>query len=273
VPAGAAGARTLAIAGGKGGVGKSNIALNLAIALAAEEQRVCLLDANLGLGNIDLLCGLNGYWNLEHVLSGARTLRQILLEGPGGVRVIPGAAGLIELADCPAGAQRDLLAQLREVEAEHDFVILDTGGGIHRTVRSFIAAADSALIVATPELTAVADAYATIKALSAGGPADLQVLVNRAESARQAGALFDRIRKTTEVFVHAEIGLAGCIPEDPHVPRAVAARRPFVASHPYCPAARAIGELARKLAAGTPSRASAGSFFSRILDRFLSRAA
>lgn len=266
-------AKTIALAGGKGGVGKSNIALNLAVALAGLKQQVCVLDAHLGLGNIDLLCGLNGYWNLEHVLSGARTLEQIILPGPGGIRVIPGAAGLADLADCPPAAQRDLFDQLRQVEASHDFVILDTGGGIHRTVRAFVNAADDVLVVATPEVTAVADAYATIKALSGGDAPRLRLLANRVDSESQAGRLFERIRKTTELFVHVELDFAGCIPEDAHVQRAVASRRPFVTAYPHCAAARAIGDLARRWCRQAESHTLRGSFFERICNRFSRRAA
>src|SRR5262245_25715890 len=101
-------AQTISITSGKGGVGKSNIALNLGIVLAQTGHSVCLLDANLGLGNIDLLCGLNGYWNLSHVMTGARTLEEIALEGPHGLKVIPGASGLSETADCSPSAQQDI---------------------------------------------------------------------------------------------------------------------------------------------------------------------
>src|SRR5262245_24032075 len=132
------GARTVAVTSGKGGVGKSNIALNLAIALRQAGRSVCILDANLGLGSIDLLCGLNGYWNLSHVLSGARTIAEITLEGPAGIHLIPGASGLVDLADAPPAAQREILTQLEEVERSHDDMIVDTGSGIHRLVRGFV---------------------------------------------------------------------------------------------------------------------------------------
>jgi flagellar biosynthesis protein FlhG len=139
-------ARTIAVTSGKGGVGKSNIALNMAIAMSRLGKSVCLLDACLGLGNLDLLCGLNGYWNLSHVVTGTRSLKDVVLDGPDGIHVIPGASGLIELADCPETLQRELLFQMEELERSHDILIVDTSTGIHRIVRQFATAADQILL-------------------------------------------------------------------------------------------------------------------------------
>ncbi|MFN0050552.1 MAG: MinD/ParA family protein [Planctomycetales bacterium] len=261
----ASGARTVALTSGKGGVGKSNIALNLAIALQQAGQGVCLLDANLGLGNIDLLCGLNGYWNLGHVISGARTVADIVLDGPAGVHVVPGASGLLDLADSSPAAQRDILTQLEELERQHDFLILDTGTGIHRTVRRFVAAAETVLVVTTPEPTAIADAYATLKALAAGR--DLvqpQILVNLAESPEQAREIISRVQQTARAFLRLNVISAGFIPRDPAVPQAVWQREPFFASQPRCPAGRAIEQLARRLIQLNPSVVDRRSFFGRF---------
>lgn len=202
-------AQTIAVTSGKGGVGKSNIALNLAIALARRNASVCLLDANMGLGNIDLLCGLNGYWNLSHVINGARDLKDVILCGPAGVNVIPGASGLAEAADCPEAAQDELLRQLRELERTHDFLIVDTGTGIHRTVRQFVTPADVVLVVTTPEPTSIADAYATIKALSACEVDRIETLVNQADSHQQARAILGRLQQTSRMFLRRDVVAAG----------------------------------------------------------------
>lgn len=260
-----ANARTIAVTSGKGGVGKSNIALNLAITLARFEHSVCLLDANLGLGNIDLLCGLNGYWNLSHVISGARTLRDITLEGPAGVHVIPGASGLHEVADCPSAAQRDILAQLEELEHNHDFLVIDTGTGIHRSVRQFVSAADTILVVTTPEPTSIADAYATIKALTAGPmKSEPQVLVNQADSLEQARDIIARLQQTARTFLHTTIGSSGSIPRDEAVAQAVIRRVPFVVEHPRSPAARAIDQLARRMINISQQQTNRDTFFSKF---------
>lgn len=265
-PSHVARAQTIAVTSGKGGVGKSNIALNLAIALARLDASVCLLDANMGLGNIDLLCGLNGYWNLSHVISGARTLSEIVLDGPAGVHVIPGASGLADMADCPASVQQDLLRQLEELEQAHDCLVIDTGTGIHRLVRQFVSAADIVLVVTTPEPTSIADAYATIKALSAKEPPRIEALVNRAESASQGRAVMERLQQTTRLFLHAELGAAGCVPDDPHVSIAVRQRQPFQVEAPDCPAAKALEQLARRFR-GAAVPAERGPFFPRFWQR------
>lgn len=257
-------ARTVAVTSGKGGVGKSNIALNLAVALQNQSRRVCLLDANLGLGNIDLLCGLNGYWNLSHVLSGARTVAEVLLDGPAGIHVVPGASGLIDVADSSPAAQRDVLAQLDEMERCHDFLIIDTGSGIHRAVRQFVAAADHALVLTTPEPTSIADAYATIKALTAGSEIQPHVLVNQSDSAELAREIIARMQQTARTFLHAQVHSAGFIPRDPAVPSAVFRRVPFLLDNPRSPASRAIEQLARRVANFPEGRTSREPFFDQF---------
>lgn len=261
-------AHTIAVTGGKGGVGKTNIALNAAIAMAEQETTVCLLDANPGLGNIDLLCGLNGYWNLSHVVTGARTLREIVLHGPGGVDVIPGFSGLNDLADGTESVQADiynqLFNQLRELEEQYDYILIDTGTGIDRSVRRFITASDLVLIVTTPEPTAVADAYATIKSLSSVEELQLDVLVNRAVSSDQADVIIDRLRQTSRLFLRTDVESMGFLPRDESVPDAVTRRIPFLLHNPESPASRAVRQLARRLKNRAGRQTPHESFFSRI---------
>ncbi|HEY3963795.1 MAG TPA: MinD/ParA family protein [Planctomycetaceae bacterium] len=258
-------ARTIAVTSGKGGVGKSNVALNLAIALQKMGHNVCLLDANLGLGNIDLLCGLNGYWNLSHVISGARTVREIVLEGPCGIHVVPGASGLFDSADCSPIGQREILLQLEELEQHHDYLIIDTGTGIHRTVRRFVSAADTVLIVTTPEPTAIADAYATLKALSSGTELfQPHILVNLADSPAQAREIIARVQQTARTFLHLTVSSAGHIPRDPTVPAAVARRKPFVVDGSRSAAGMAIEQLARRMINMALPQSERGSFFSHF---------
>ncbi len=263
---------------GKGGVGKTNIALNLAIALARLGSRTCLVDANLGLGNIDLLCGLNGYWNLSHVVSGARNVREIVLAGPDGVDVIPGANGLAELADCTAVVQADVVRQLAEFEETHDFLVIDTCAGIHRSVREFLDACDIVLVVTTPEPTSIADAYALIKTLSGCDIPRLEVLVNQSDSAPQAHLVAERIQQTARMFLHLDVTAGGFVPKDPRVSAAVVRRRPFVVESPNSPASSAIHQLAmrlkRVLEMQSPQTAARrGSYFSRMQTDRVQRAA
>lgn len=263
--------RTLAITSGKGGVGKSVIAVNLAVALARLGLRICLLDGNLGVGNVDLLCGLNGYWNLSHVVTGARQIADICLEGPAGVRVVPGASGIVEIADCPPATQAQLLEQFQLLEAEHDILLIDTGSGIHRLVRQFALAADQVLIVTTPEPTSIADAYATIKAVNSPQGPELSVVVNQSTEA-QAERILERIHATARTFLRTGLSLGSGIPHDPAVPQSVQARRPFVELSPNSPASRAVSRLAEKLA-GQPQVFSHQGFFARLWPKFEHRAA
>lgn len=257
-------ARTIAVTSGKGGVGKSNIALNLAIALKRSGSEVCLLDANLGLGNVDLLCGLNGYWNLAHVISGVRSLNDIVLDGPENIRVIPGASGLTDIADCPPIAQREILRQLEEIEDDNDFIIIDTGTGIHDSIRRFVIAADIVLLVTTPEPTSIADAYATVKALSACSELpEILTVVNQARSRQQAETIIERLHETARLFLRVNVGSAGFIPYDENVSLAVTQQRPLLVHTANSPAARSIERIGRFLKNGTVAMSGRG-FFSKL---------
>jgi len=260
-------ARTIAVASGKGGVGKSNIALNMAVAMARLGKSVCVLDACLGLGNIDLLCGLHGYWNLSHVVTGARALKDVVLDGPDGIHVVPGASGLIDLADCPAATQRELLFQMDELERAHDFLIVDTSTGIHRVVRQFATAADQVLLVTTPETTSMADAYATIKALATPDAPPVDVVVNQAESVSQAKAIVARLQQTSKMFLRTSVSFAGSVARDAAVVRAISQRKPFVVESPNCPAATDMHQLARRVISSGGSLKTFQSYFERFRTR------
>jgi flagellar biosynthesis protein FlhG len=260
-------ARVIAVTSGKGGVGKSNISLNLAIALSRADARVCLIDANPGLSNIDLLCGLNGYWNLSHVVSGARALSEIILDGPEGIHVVSGAGGLAQLRDCPLEVRRDVLRQTAQLDEQHDYLVIDTGTGVQDSPRTLAAAADVALVVTTAEPTSIADAYATVKGLSAAPPPNLMVVANQVESARQAAAIIDRMRRTAGLFLHTEITHAGHIPHDRSVVQSVARRIPLLVGTPRSAAAQAIVQLARRVKSAADGSPPLGGYFPRIADR------
>ena len=268
--------RTIAFCSGKGGVGKSVISLNLALALAQSGASVCLMDVNLSLGNIDLLCRLNGYWNLSHVVSGARSLKEIQLQGPLGINVVTGASGLTDLADCSEAVRKDVLGQMQELEATHDYLILDNGTGIHRSIRQFVTSADDVLIVTTPEPTAIADAYATIKSLSNIESLEIQTLVNQCTSTAQGENVFQQLKKTTELFLHTGLIQAGLIPHDVNVVQSIYDRDPVILSNPNSPAAEAIFRLAQHLINLNKTKelkSKQESYFPRLWKRLLGDAA
>ena len=241
-------AQTIAVASGKGGVGKSTMAVNLASQLARLNRRVVLLDADLGTANVDVMCNLNPTGGLGDVIAGRRRLSEVAVQAPGGFQVIPGASGLAEVAAMPRDVLDRLTSQLVLLEAAADVLILDTGAGVGPAVLSFCAAAERTLLVTTPEPTAIADAYALIKALhSELQPPEIQLLVNQTHNAEEGRGVFDRIAGVSKHFLGAEIRYAGQVPMDPRVQKAVRRRVPFTLEYPHCPAASALMRLAHGL--------------------------
>ena len=253
----------VAFTSGKGGVGKSNLALNVAIALSQLGARVCVLDANPGLSNIDLLCGLNCYWNLSHVLTGAKSLSEVVLKGPEGINVLPGASGLIELTHLDHRKPPELCEQIELFGSAYDFLVVDTGAGIQRSSSQFAAAADVTFVVTTPEPTAIADAYATVKTWHADFSIYPEVIVNRAESEQQAQQILGRFAQTIETFLRCTAP-AGCwVSEDEFIQRAVVARQPFLILAPETAAAKQVRQIAKRLFAGARSSRN-GSLLHRL---------
>ena len=267
-----AAALSIAVTSGKGGVGTSSIALNLAIALGQLNVRAALIDASLGLGHIDLMCGLNGYWNLEHVLAGSRRLDDVTLDGPSGIHVVPGGGAMTarlpitdsDAFDTPRSPGHDTVRQLVALEANHDVLLLDASGAGHPFVFHPGGGTNIVILVTTPEPTSLADAYATIKSLPRHVDTRLMILVNRVESARKAGELYQRLLQTTRLFLESEPTLAGWIPDDPEVGQAIRQRTPLLIQAENSPAARAISQLASRLLYQTPRDPEAPGVFQRL---------
>jgi flagellar biosynthesis protein FlhG len=271
-------APVLAIASGKGGVGKSNIALNLAIALARRGVRVTVLDADVGVANIDVLCGINPARRLDAAFSpGATRLQDLTIDAPGGFRLVPGSAGLSRLAELTGDQRQQLIAQICELGDHADLLIVDTGAGVGALVTALVAWADMSLIVTTPEPTAIADAYALIKIAMARAPRpalrpDLHIVVNAADSASEAARVHARLSSVSERFLGQVLPMAGAIAADPHVVRAVRMRCPLMLRSPGAPASLAMIALADRVAQslGLSLESGGGLAVSRgIVRRFL----
>lgn len=258
--------RSVVIVSGKGGVGKSVIAFNLAATLARQNTAVGMLDISDGTGSLGLLGNQNGYWNLEHVLAGSRSLQEVTLSGSNGTQIIPGSRHLLNTATIRTAAWRELM----EFEQRQAWLIADLGFDVGRA-RSIAAAVNHALLVTTPEPTSVAEAYGTLKSLAAAGVARVSVLINQADSNEQAAQIMDRLRHAARTFLSSDISLAGIIPFDPVVAQAVFRRVPWIEVDPGCPAQLAIEQVAQRLNR-TVSGKSEG-FFERLTGRSASRAA
>jgi flagellar biosynthesis protein FlhG len=240
--------RTLAIASGKGGVGKSNLAANLAVALGERGARVLLLDADFAQANLDLLLGLHPRFDLQHVVSGEKTLEEIVVPGPNGVRLVPASSGSPELAELDDFTRECLLRNIGLLDDEVDLVLIDTATGVSQHVTSFCRSADDVLVICTPELPAFSDAYGLIKLLHAQGLARApHLLVNQAGSAEEAEETAHRIRLVARRFLHLELEYWGAVPFDAAVPRAVRLQEPVVTAFPNSPAAAAYRALAERL--------------------------
>jgi len=240
--------RTLAIASGKGGVGKSNLAANLAVALGELGARVLLLDADLAQANLDLLLGLNPRYDLQHVVSGEKSLEEIMVEGPRGVTLLPAASGVPALAELDDYRRECLLRGLRLLAAGADVILIDVASGTSRQVLSFCLAADQVVMVTTPEMPAFSDAYAMIKLLQQSGlkrpPA---LVVNAAASPEEAEEIAHRLRLVARRFLKLEPESWGYVPIDAAVPSAVRRQEPVVTAFPRSPAAHAYRSLAARL--------------------------
>ncbi len=260
-------AHAIAVCSGKGGVGKSNLAVNLAAVLASTGRKVCLLDADLGLANADVLCNVTPRLTLEHVVAGRCRLWDAMIPAPGGFRLIPGASGVSRLANLRSNERHGILRQLAALERAADVIIVDTGAGLSRNVVTFAAAAHTTLVATTPEPTAVTDAYGMIKALlSRRDDVDLRLVVNCAASHGEAQNVHARIDRVSRNFLDAPVQWGGWIPTDPHLPWAVRQRVPVAIAAPESAAAQAITSIARGLV-GDPASENAGptgGFFSRL---------
>jgi flagellar biosynthesis protein FlhG len=260
--------RTIAFTSGKGGVGKSNLVLNTGLALAQRGRRVTLLDGDLGLASINVLLGLSPRYDLRHVLTGDRPMRDIVLQGPHGLSIIPAGSGIAELANLDGEARDLLLGQLAMLAETVDYLLIDTGAGINDTVLNLVAASDEAIVITRPEPTALADAYALIKVIVNQEPAyPFHLLINMVRDAAQAEQVFGSLEQILVRFLGYQPGNAGHVVSDPRVGQGVVQQVPFTILAPQCQATRDIEALATRILGADPKDADArrrGSFWARI---------
>ncbi len=239
--------QVIAVTGGKGGVGKTSVAVNLATALASAGRRVMLLDGDLGLANVDVFLGLSPRHTMAHVLSGERSLEEIIIESPQGFKVVPGASGVAELANLSAAGHLGLVQAFSALSGRIDTMIVDTSAGISHSVVQFTQAAQQVLLVVCDEPASMTDAYALTKVMSRGhGITTFRVVANMVRSPGEGENLFRKLERVTSRFLDVTLDYVGEIPEDPYLKRAIREQRPVLAAFPACPASRAFKKLALK---------------------------
>ena len=261
------GCDTIAVTGAKGGVGKSNLAVNLAVALGRMDRKVLLVDGDLGLANLDVLLGLVPTRTVEHLVRGEATMDELLLDGPAGVKVLPAASGVPELARLDEGTRRILLSALGGGEMRDQTVVVDTGAGIGEATRALQLAASRVLVVTTPEPTSLVDAYASLKVLWTADPdKPVDLVLNLVEDEDEARGAFEQISRATSHFLGCKPGLLGSVVRDPKVSEAVRRQKPVLELHPSCPASRCYERIALSLMSMPVLPDAPDGYWDRLLD-------
>ena len=259
----------LAIASGKGGVGKTHIAANLAICLAASGKKVLLLDGDVSLGNLDIILDLNHKYNISHLISGRKTIEEIINVGPCGIKVICGTSGLEQLANMTEFERQKLTQQLSGLQEASDIIVIDTAAGISKQVVSFCLAANHMLIVTTPEAAAMTDAYAMIKVLVGNGfNQRISLIVNMAESLAEGKKTYQQIANVTRRFLNTSISSAAILLKDDKMAMAARMRKPVVLAFPRADITASIANLAAKLGKSQNTITASDGFFEKVVNWF-----
>ena len=240
--------RSIAIASGKGGVGKTNTALNLALALSRGKRKVLLVDGDLGLANIDVLLGLTPRHTLEHVIDGRLDIMDVMVDGPFGLKILPSASGIGEMSELSREKQDVLFRGLRQLDEEMDYLIIDTGAGISSNVLRFSATAGEVVVVVNAEPTSLTDAFALMKLLSVKYQVShFHLIANSVASEKEGGRVFLRLKQACNQFLSVRLDFLGAVPTDKHVRLAVRQQKALLELYPNSPAGMALRRIAVKL--------------------------
>jgi flagellar biosynthesis protein FlhG len=263
--------QVIAVTGGKGGVGKTCVAINLAAALAAQHKRVLLFDGDLGLANADVQLGLAPRHTLEHVLDGRCTLEEAIIDTPAGFRLIPAASGVTRLTTLTTTEHLGLVQAFSNLACQIDVLIIDTAAGISDSVRQFCQAAQHVLVVLRDEPASLADAYATVKVLNrAHGVSRFKVLANMSTATGSGETLFRKLQRVTDRFLDVVLEYAGEIPEDRFVRSAISGQRSVFATYPSAPSSRAFARLAQRTSKWPAAQGPRGNI-EFMMERLLPR--
>ncbi|HVO65618.1 MAG TPA: MinD/ParA family protein [Syntrophales bacterium] len=260
--------RVIAITSGKGGVGKTYITANLAYILSKMKRKTLIFDADMGLSNIDVILGISPKYNMHHVLLGEKSLTEIIVPGPGGIKILPAASGIQEMAELSKGQKLTLMEELNDLNEGFDFMLIDTAAGITGNVLYFNMAAKEIIVVVSPEPTSLTDAYALIKILYNGhAEKRIMLIVNMVKNSHEAQEVFAKLSKATEHFLDLSIEYLGYIINDEKVTDAVRQQKMFAEIYPYNHASKCLSSIAKKICREKPDKYNLGSmkFFSRAI--------
>ena len=264
-------ARTIAVTSGKGGVGKTAMVVNLGVALVSLGHRVCVLDVDLGTANIDVILNLTPRWNLAHVIAGEKDILEVLVEGPGGLVVLPGGSGLQELTALDDRQFGKLRSQFQRLERYADILLLDTGSGLSRSVTNFVLAADEAIVLTTPEPHAITDAYALLKVVSQYETnLPIRLVVNRARDSGEAETIARKMIFASQRFLGIDMGYLGFVSEDPAVGQAIRRQQDLLTAFPRSRAAADVRRLAAGVAEGLAGALPPPSRYRTLVHRLRS---
>lgn len=259
----------LAVCSGKGGVGKTNVATNIAVAMGARQRSVCLLDADVSLANVDVLLGLQPRFNLSHVVRGEADLASTILTGPNNVRIVPASSGSFSMTDLPAASQAAIIQSFGELRNQPDVMIVDTAAGISPQVARFVQAAQHAVVVVCDEPASLTDAYALIKVFSKHyGMSRFQIITNQSATPAAGRALFTKLSRVTDSYLDVVLRHLGDVPRDNYLVKAVQEQRAVVDAYPKSPAGNAFLKIAKGIEALPAAREVSGGiefFFERLL--------
>ena len=251
--------RVIAVTGGKGGIGKTNVSVNMSLALAKLGKRVVLMDADLGLANVDVQLGLEPSRNLSDVLNGECSLQEVMIDGPLGLKVVPAASGVKDMVSLGPQQHAALIQIFSEIDDQVDVLVVDTAAGISSDVTSFVHAAQEVLVVVCNEPASITDAYALIKVLNRDhGLFKFNVLVNMVDSAKTAHAVFNKLNGVADKFLDVALSYAGFVPQDEMLKKAVRKREPVFTAYPRSESAKSFKDLATKVDAWPLPKAARG---------------
>lgn len=261
--------RVIAVTSGKGGVGKTNLSVNLGVALSQMGKRVALLDADMGLANVDILLGLSPEFNLSHVLTGEKTLAEIMLTGPAGLKVIPASSGIQQMSELSSVEQAGVIRAFSEIDQNLDILIVDTAAGISSSVVNFARACQEIIVVVCDEPTSLTDAYAYIKLLNRDyGLNKYHIVTNMVQSIQQGQQLFTKLTKVTDRYLDVTLSYEGAIPFDEYLRKSVQKQKPVVDIYPRSKSAQAFKNLALKID-NWPVKIQAGGYLEFFVERII----